>query len=50
MASYNGTLGGEATFEAFAEEVRQQSKTNWRPAYTAQAVNAYIREGFKAKE
>lgn len=50
VASYNGTLGGEATFEAFANEVRKQSKTNWRKEYTAQAVNAYIRAGFERKK
>ncbi len=46
VATYNLSLGGTESFEAFALEVRRQSKTNWRPAYTAQAVNAYIREGF----
>ena len=49
VASYNKSLGGEATFDAFANEVRKQSKTNWRKEYTAQAINAYIRAGFERK-
>ena len=46
VASYNATLGGAATFEAFIAEARKQSKENWRPEYTASAVNDYIRAGF----
>lgn len=40
-------VGGEASFEAFIAEARKQSKANWRSAYTAEAVNNYIREGFQ---
>ena len=50
VGSYNSTLGGTATLEAFLSEARLQSKDNWHPAYTADAVNDYIREGFGATE
>ena len=46
VETYNASLGGEATFEAFLTEVKKQSKTNWRPQYTASAVNDYVRAGF----
>ena len=45
VASYNGSLGGDDTFEAFAEQLRQQSRTNWREEYTAEAIVEYFREG-----
>lgn len=47
LASYNASLGGEESFDAFSEQVRKQSKTNWRPEFTAEAVIAYFREGFE---
>ena len=47
VATYNATLGGTSTFDAFIDEVRQQSKDNWRTEYTSQAVNDYIRAGFQ---
>lgn len=46
LSTYQVSLGGTATFEAFMEEARKQSKDNWREAYTARAVNDYMREGF----
>ena len=46
-ASYNASLGGQATFEAYINECRKQSRLNWRDAYTAAAFNAYMRDGFK---
>jgi hypothetical protein len=46
LASYNGSLGGEESFEAFATEIRRQSKTNWRKEYSAEAVIEYFRDGF----
>lgn len=46
LADYNATLGGPASFGAFMAEVRLQSKSNWRPEYTAAMVNRYIRKGF----
>ncbi len=49
VETYNASLGGKADFEDFIAQVRKQSKTNWRKEYTAAAVNAYIREGFRLK-
>lgn len=46
IASYNASLGGASTLAAFLAEARLQSKDNWRPQYTAAAVNSYIRSGF----
>lgn len=46
VESYYSYIGGDGTFEGFIEEARQQSKSDWNPAYTASAVNDYIREGF----
>ncbi|HZL72111.1 MAG TPA: hypothetical protein VFC86_06610, partial [Planctomycetota bacterium] len=44
--TYQVSLGGTATFAAFIAEARLQSKANWRPAYTADGINDYIRAGF----
>ena len=49
-ATYNATLGGEATREAFLAEAYKQSKFNWRPEYSAAAVISYIRDGFRPRE
>jgi hypothetical protein len=46
-ATYNATLGGEATREAFLAQARRQSKSDWRIQYTAAPVIDYIREGFR---
>ena len=46
VATYNATLGGAATLEAFIEECLKQSKDNWRTEYTALAVNWYLRTGY----
>ncbi|MBN1757383.1 MAG: hypothetical protein JW863_03640 [Chitinispirillaceae bacterium] len=46
IESYNSHLGGEATFTDFINEVRKQSKRNWRKEYTAAAINEWIRAGF----
>jgi len=45
-ASYNASLGGASSHDAFIAEVRKQSKANWRVQYTADAVNDYVRAGF----
>jgi hypothetical protein len=47
VETYNASLGGKATFEDFITQVRKQSKATWRKEYTAAAVNAYVREGFR---
>jgi hypothetical protein len=44
--SYNATLGGPGTLQAFLAAARGQSRANWRPQYTAYAVNDYVRGGF----
>ncbi len=49
-ATYHGTLGREATRQAFLTETYRQSKFNWRPEYTAATVIEYIREGFRRKD
>jgi len=46
-ATYHKSLGREGTREAFLSGAHKQSKHNWREEYTARAVIAYIREGFK---
>jgi hypothetical protein len=50
LGSYNASLGGENSFEAFAAQVRRQSKTNFRTEYTAEAIIAYFRDGFSPAE
>lgn len=45
-ASYNASVGGANSHDAFITEARKQSKANWRVQYTADAVNDYIRAGF----
>lgn len=46
IATYNASLGGPANHAAFVAQALRQSKALWRPEYTAQAVNAYVRAGF----
>jgi hypothetical protein len=46
VGTYNASLGGSPTLLGFLAEARKQSKDNWRPQYTAEAVNIYIRAGF----
>lgn len=46
LASYNATLGGASTFEAFAAAVREQSSRNWRKEYTAKPIRDYFKAGF----
>lgn len=46
LGDYHGSLGREATSEAFLEQAREQSKFNWRVEYTSAAVNDYLRAGF----
>ena len=46
IATYHASIGGAGNLDAFMMEARQQSKANWRPQYTAAAVNDYIRAGF----
>ncbi len=46
VGSYNATLGGANSTEAFLIEAKNNSRSNWRPQYTAHGVNEYIRAGF----
>jgi len=47
IKTYMASLGLEPTVEAFAAECGKQNIKNWRPEFTAQAVNEYLREGYK---
>ena len=49
IETYMKHLGLTPTQKAFFAEVRRQSKANWRPEFTARAVNDYIRAGFAVK-
>lgn len=44
--SYNATLGGTATMEAYLEKVGEQRKGNWDPDYSWIGLWSYVREGF----
>jgi hypothetical protein len=46
IASYHASIGGFPALENFMIQARQQSRSYWRPQYTAAAVNDYIRAGF----
>jgi hypothetical protein len=45
-ASYNATKGGAATTDDFMSEARKLSSRFYRTAYTAAAVNDYMKAGF----
>lgn len=49
MSGYSAFLGKEESYEAFVTDALTQSRTNWRPEYTAKAVNEYIRQGFEVE-
>ncbi len=47
IESYMASLGEVATFDEFISRATEQSKLGeWEKAFTAEAVNDYIREGF----
>jgi hypothetical protein len=46
VGSYNASLGGTASSDAFLAKAKTLSKYNWDDRYTAHAVNDYIRAGF----
>jgi hypothetical protein len=46
IEGYMKHLGKEPTYTAFIEEVRQQSRANWRPEFTAPVINDWFRAGF----
>ena len=47
LGTYNASIGGEPTFDAFIAEARKQRRGNWREQYTARAALAYIQAGFE---
>ena len=46
ITTYMASIGETATLQDFLTLARAQSRAQWRNDITAQAVNAYIREGF----
>lgn len=46
IESYMAHLGLEPTLDAFIQEVRQQSRADWRQPFTAAAVNDWFRRQF----
>jgi hypothetical protein len=46
LGKYNVSLGGADDFDAFMLEACKQSKDNWHPAYTAPAINDFMRRQF----
>jgi hypothetical protein len=46
LGSYHGTLGKEATFDAYIAAAREQTRLNYQVAYTAKGPIDYIRAGF----
>ena len=47
ISTYMASLGENTTYELFISKAVGQSKYNWSSSYTANAVNQYIRAGFK---
>jgi hypothetical protein len=46
LATYNQSLGGSATLDAFLVKARQQSRLTWDANFTAVSAGNYIRAGF----
>jgi hypothetical protein len=46
LESYDVTLGGASSLNPIFAAIRSQSRASWNPAYTAEAINDYIRNGF----
>jgi hypothetical protein len=46
VEAYMTSLGQTGSLVAFLAAARQQSQANWNIAYTAQAANTYIRQGY----
>jgi hypothetical protein len=49
LMTYQKKLGGLASVEAFLAEAGKQSRSNWRPAYTAVGAGRYFQAGFKVR-
>ena len=46
IASYNASLGGEASLDGFLAGARQQRQGDFQPAYSSAAAINYVRRGF----
>ncbi len=46
VETYMASQGKTGTLDAFIAEAKQQSKQSWNAAFTAGAVNSYVRAGF----
>ena len=46
VGGYGALWGCDGTLTGFLAQARLQSKSNWRPQFTATAVNNWIRDGF----
>ncbi|PJB41622.1 MAG: hypothetical protein CO108_12825 [Deltaproteobacteria bacterium CG_4_9_14_3_um_filter_63_12] len=46
VGSYAATLGLDGSLEGFLAQARLRTRLSWNPAYTAPAVNDYLRGGF----
>ena len=44
--TYLSSIGINPSVDSFVEEVKKQSKFNWHQAFTAKAINKYIKEGY----
>ncbi|MDI6401767.1 T9SS type A sorting domain-containing protein [Balneolaceae bacterium ANBcel3] len=49
VESYYAFVGGDGTYEGFIAQMRKQSRDEWNSAFTASAINAYIRDGFRTE-
>ncbi|MHC4404175.1 MAG: hypothetical protein ACYTG0_31360 [Planctomycetota bacterium] len=47
VESYMASLGLTLSLDAFIKEAKKQSERNWRPQFTAGAVDDYIRAGYQ---
>jgi hypothetical protein len=50
IATYQQSIGKNATVEAFISAVREQGRFNWDTKYTASTVNNWLRAGFFENE
>lgn len=50
VEAYDERLGGDRSLESFMAVARRQSRTAWRPQYTAAVVNNWMRAGFRWQE
>jgi hypothetical protein len=46
IEDYQRAQGEPASFESFIQRVRDQSYESWNPAYTASAINRWIRDNY----